>query len=157
LRRVPGAKVLGVGHVVGRRLQFHKRSTDGSGKCDIPKSTNPSDTIHGVLFDIPDHQISNLDDAEGVGHGYERTTIEVTCDSTGSTTATVYLATPDSIDSSLAPYDWYHRLVLVGARQHHLPPVYISEIAAVPVHQDPKPDRKSRLEALQALSDANEQ
>jgi gamma-glutamylcyclotransferase len=37
--RVSDAKFFDIGYVTGRRLRFHKRSTDGSVKCDIPESS----------------------------------------------------------------------------------------------------------------------
>ena len=154
-RRVSGAHCLGIARAPGRRLAFHKRSSDESGKCDIPTTGNSSDVVHGVLFDIPDSQRSALDCAEGVGHGYEAAPIEVLDSDSSPIQATAYFATSDAIDAHLVPYDWYHCLVVAGARQHRLPGDYVSSVVAVRSVPDPKPNRRTRLEALQALKDAN--
>lgn len=154
-QRVPGARCLGVARALGRRLTFHKRSSDESGKCDIPTTENNSDVVHGVLFDVPDGQRSDLDKAEGVGHGYEAGPIKVLDSTSSLVPATAYFATANAIDPELIPYDWYHCLVVAGARQHRLPDDYVSSVVAVRSVPDPKPERKTRLEALQALKDAN--
>jgi hypothetical protein len=156
-RRVHDVRCFGIARVVGRRLVFHKRSVDKSGnesgKCDIPTTGNNSDVVYGVLFEIPDSQRSALDCWEG--HGYEAASILLLDSDSSPVSARAYLATADAIDPRLVPYDWYQCLVVVGARQHRLPGDYISSIVAVRSIPDPKPKRPTRLEALQALKDAN--
>lgn len=148
--RVPGATVLGIASVAGRRLQFHKRSNDGSGKCDLLKTDNPADIAHGVLFEVPDDQLPALDRAEGEGYGYERTMNDVSFgDSVVS--AAVYLAQPEHTDAQLSPFDWYHDLVLAGAHQNSLPVDYVSSIATVATKPDPDLARTTRVEAIEAL------
>lgn len=155
--RVPGARGLGNARALGRRLAFHKRSDDKSGKCDLPNTGNHSDVIYGVLFDVPESQRSALDNAEGVGHGYEDAPIHVLDANSCPVSAIGYFATADAIDSRLVPFDWYHCLVVSGARQHGLPPDYVSSIAAVRTIPDPSLTRPTRLEALQAMKNANVQ
>lgn len=132
------------------RLRFHKKSCDCSGKCNIVATARDGDVVHGVLFDIDDDQISSLDKAEGVGHGYRRDEIAVSIDGI-ETKVFVYIAEKDAIDDALVPYRWYYDLVLSGAEQHALPSDYVAGLRAIPFTHDPKPDRKSRLEALDAL------
>lgn len=132
------------------RLRFHKKSTDCSGKCNIIATACDCDVVHGVLFEIEDTQICKLDDAEGVGYGYRRDEITVSLCGTESK-AFVYVAEKDAIDDALMPYRWYYDLVLSGAEQHTLPCNYVAGLRAIPFTQDPKPNRKARLEALAAL------
>lgn len=153
--RVPDARCLGIARALGRRLVFHKLSVDKSGKCDLPKTGNNSDVVYGVLFDVPDSQRSALDDAEGLNCGYKDAPIEILDAHSRPVRAIGYFATDNAIDPGLVPFDWYHCLVVSGARQHHLPGDYILSIAAVRTVPDPEPKRKSRLEALQALKNAN--
>jgi len=153
--RVPGARFLGIARALGRRLVFHKRSDDTSGKCDLPETGNDSDVVYGVLFDVPDSQRSFLDDAEGLGRGYKDSAIEVLDADSRPVSAMAYFATDNAIDPRLVPFDWYHCLVVSGARQHDLPIDYILSIAAVRAVPDPEPKRKSRVAALQALKNAN--
>lgn len=130
------------------RLRFHKKSIDCSGKCNIVPTACDSDVVHGVLFEIDDAQISTLDNHEGVG--YRRNEITVSLHGT-ETKACIYFAEKNAIDDTLMPYRWYYDLVLSGAEQHKLPPDYIARLRSIPFTHDPKPNRKTRLEALGIL------
>jgi gamma-glutamylcyclotransferase len=154
LARVPGAKWLGVAHCDGRQLEFHKKSIDGSGKCDIPQTGNNADKVYGVLYDVPRSQKPDLDEAEGLGQGYNDEKIEVQFHDGQTKSAIAYFASPDAKKSGLIPYDWYLCLVLEGAKQNGLPDGYIASIAGVKAIPDPKPGRKTRIEALEALRKA---
>ena len=47
------------------------------------------------------------------------------------------------------PYKWYFTLVITGAEEQELPRDYVSKLREVPSTSDPKPNRKTRLEALE--------
>lgn len=146
--RVPDAVVIGVALTTGRRLLFHKRSSDGSGKCDIPETENPTDIAYGVLYDLPEHQLPKLERAEG--NGYMRSAICVL--SGGSLVqASAFLAMPEQINDKLLPYDWYLDLVVAGARQHALPADYISILVGTSKQPDPFVNRPARIQAIKAL------
>jgi gamma-glutamylcyclotransferase len=132
------------------QLRFHKKSVDCSGKCNIVSTDSESDVVHGVIFDVDDGQMSALDEAEGVGCGYRRDERILIVDDT-ETKVAVYVAEESAIDDALVPHRWYYDLVLAGAEQHALPVDYIAGLRAIPFTDDPKPDRKSRREALDAL------
>lgn len=132
------------------RLRFHKKSTDCSGKCNIVATECDEDMVHGVLFEVEDAQISALDRAEGVGYGYRRDEITVSLNGK-ETKIFIYVAEKDAIGEALVPYRWYYDLVMAGAEQHRLPFDYVAGLRAIPFTHDPKPDRKSRLNALDAL------
>jgi cation transport regulator ChaC len=158
--RLSSAVFLSIGYVTGRQLRFHKHSRkDGSAKCDISETGNSADIVFGVLYDVPDNEndLKALDRAEGAPGGYTRTTIDVLRQDAAPLLATVYLANTSHIDSQLSPYDWYHSLVVAGARQHGLPADYIAALSTVVAIPDPTPDREMRLTALQALREANVQ
>lgn len=155
-KRVPGARFLAVGSVKGRRLAFHKLSSDESGKCDIPLSDDPTSVVHGVLYEVPEAQLTALDSAEGAGSGYIPGTIDVLRDDGTSVSAIVYLADPSAIQPQRAPYTWYHAFVVAGAREHGLPPDYISEIERVVAIPDPDTARATRAaRVLNAPSNAS--
>jgi len=107
--------------------------------------------VHGVIFDVDETQIGALDSAEGVGSGYRKDEITVALSGV-ETKVLVYVAEKDATDDALIPYRWYYDLVLAGAEEHALPRDYVAGLRAVPFTQDPKSDRKSRLEALEALA-----
>ena len=90
--RTPSAVPLATAYAEGYRLTFDKVSTDGSGKCDIEVTGNPADRVWGVLFRIATAEAADLDDAEGVGHGYRKGELEVMA-ATARSRATAYFAT----------------------------------------------------------------
>ena len=139
----------------GHRLRFHKKSSDGSGKCNIIATACDNDVVHGVLFEIDDAQMNTLDCYEGVCYCYRRVEITIALDGT-ETKACVYVAEKDAIDDALMPYRWYYDLVLSAAEQHALPRDYVAGLGAIPFTYDPKPNRKTRLKALDVLRKCKE-
>ena len=95
-------------------LHFHKKSNDKSGKCNI---VSGGDGIHVAVFDISVEDKLKLDDIEGLSTGYSKLTLSVP----GFGDCASYIADESHIDNSLAPYDWYKELVLIGARLHDFP------------------------------------
>ena len=77
-----------------------------------------------------------LDKIEGLGNGYAEREVVVLSESGAAFEAVTYFAT--NIDASLKPRDWYVEHVLRGAREHGLPPEYISEIEAIEATPDPE-------------------
>jgi gamma-glutamylcyclotransferase len=137
--RAPSARPIGVGRLAGHRLAWHKAGRDGSAKCDITPSDRPDDAVWGVLYEIASNERHGLDQAEGLGRGYEHRTVTILTDSR-SVAADVYCAT--QIDRSLRPFDWYLGLVLDGAIEHGLPARYVAGIEAVTADIDPNADRR---------------
>jgi gamma-glutamylcyclotransferase len=125
--RCPSACPLGAAILPGYELRWHKRSKDGSGKCDIIKSSEES-VVHGVLYEISDADKFQLDSAEGLGFGYAQVEIQVSLDGRPAA-AMAYVAT--NVDPTLKPFDWYHTHVVDGAVEHGLPAAYIEEIRRV--------------------------
>lgn len=133
--------------LVAHQLRFHKRSVDGSGKCSLIDTGDPRDVVHGVIFDIEDRQIPDLDLHEGVGHGYRRC-IRQLCLHGTTHEVLMYVAEAGFTDDALVPYKWYLDLVVAGAEEHGLPRDYVAALRAVPYRQDPDPSRKTRQDAL---------
>src|ERR1700739_1246739 len=80
-----------------------------------------------ILNTRQDAERAKLDEAEGVGSGYEHAMVTVINDKGRRQKVLTYLAHPDYIDDRLKPYGWYMDLVLAGGREHGLPPEYIAE------------------------------
>ena len=142
--RMPSCNPLGIATFPGHALRFHKRSIDKSGKCNAFASGNDISVI-GVLFSFDPAERAKLDKAEGVGSGYEHAMVTV-IDNTGRRRKVLtYLASPDYIDDSLKPYDWYKDVVLAGGREHGLPLVYIAEyIQPIEAIEDPNKTRERK-------------
>jgi hypothetical protein len=143
-KRMPSCKPLGIATLPGYALRFHKRSTDKSGKCNAFASGNDNSVI-GVLFSFDPAERAKLDEAEGVGSGYEHAMVTVINDKGRRRKVLTYLAAPDYIDDSLKPYGWYKDFVLAGGREHGLPPEYIAEyIQSVEANENPDKTRDKR-------------
>ena len=124
--------------LAGWSLRFHKRSRDGSGKCDIVPAGNQH--IYGVIYSLTRAAKERLDDIEGVGFGYDITELRVP----GVGTVTTYRAHDHAIDGGLSPYSWYHQLVLAGARHHGFPASYLDDLNGITTLEDPDRRRHSR-------------
>lgn len=128
-----------------RLLAFSKRGADGSGKCTL--EAVPGACAWGVVYTMPASARAVLDRIEGVGHGYDVTWFELP----DHGRCFVYLADPAWCDPALAPFDWYHALVVAGARAHGLPPAYVSRIGTTAACRDADRVRAARHYALLAL------
>lgn len=91
-----------------------------------------------------------LREAEGHGHGYDETMVDVvTADRTE--TALAYVAGPGYTDRARRPYHWYKGLVVAGAIEQGLPPDYVARLWAVDSVNDPRPNRPRKREAEHIL------
>jgi len=140
--RTPSAKPLGVAELAGHALRWHKRSVDGSGKCDVVEEEA---SVWGVLYSIDAAEKPRLDAAEGLHMGYAECYVDVVVAERGPVTAQVYHAT--DVVRTLRPYHWYKAYVLAGAREHGLPAEYVAALEAVESISDPDTDRAARHRA----------
>jgi hypothetical protein len=140
--RVASATPISVAHLPAHVLKFHKRSVDGSAKCDIVPTRDPTDAVFGVVFQILASEKPILDRYESLGNGYAEKPVAVIQSDGRPMAATAYYAT--HIDTSLKPYHWYKEHVLRGAREHALPSAHIQAIADIHSTMDPDPDNHTR-------------
>jgi gamma-glutamylcyclotransferase len=140
--RVPDARSLGTGVLRGHELRFHKRSRDGSGKCDAHQVDRDDARVIGVLFKVSPEGKTVLDRIEGLGAGYEEKVVTVSMPDGNLTMAHTYYAT--DIADGLLPYCWYRHHVLAGAREFGLPADYVQSIARVPHVSDDDAGRRTR-------------
>ena len=143
--RCPSAQPIGVAELPGYDLRWHKRSKDGSGKCDIVQTGLPGASVFGVLFEIARSEKADLDKVEGLGLGYDETQIQV-CFGSDRRTVNAYVAT--ATDPTLKPYTWYRALAVAGAKEHGLPAEYVARLEAVPADQDPDQKRHDKNMSL---------
>jgi gamma-glutamylcyclotransferase len=120
-------------HGYGLRLnKVGRRNGRQSGKGNVEQC--PGETVWGVLYTIPDHELKVLD--EGEGPGYQRVRLPAES-SAGSVDAWVHVAKAPSKDPDLRPYSWYKRFIVEGARSHGLPTEYIAKLEAIEAIDDP--------------------
>jgi hypothetical protein len=133
--RTPSARLRGTAFLDEHSLHFHKQGMDGSGKCNILPGGSG---IFVAVFSMAADEKPQLDEIEHVGVGYEVTTLDVP----GFGECFTYVATRTHIVDDLAPYCWYHELVIAGCRYHALPDRYLAGVSSVARVRDP--DRKRR-------------
>jgi cation transport regulator ChaC len=147
--RVPGCRFAFVARLPNYRLCFHKRSKDGSAKCNAFRTAEPTDVVIGAVYEIPTNEKPALDRAEGLGAGYHQEVFPVLSAKGEKVVVCTYIADASFIDESLQPYSWYKDFVLAGAEEHKLAPEYIEScIRAVHAIRDPnlQRERASRAE-----------
>ncbi len=145
MERVPSAELIGVSTHTNHALTFHKRSNDGSSKCNM--YTLESALTYGAIYKIKPEHKAFLDKFEGKGYGYTDKQITLSCNKTDITCFT-YLAQPSHIAEDLSPYHWYKKLVILGAEYLCFPETYISSIDTVKSIEDPNKDRARENEKL---------
>lgn len=141
--RIGSVALTGTGALAGYQLRFHKRSRDGSGKCNLYFTGHGRDVARGVIYSLRRDQRIRLDEHEG--HGYQPRPVLV---HTGlrRIRALTYIAPADFLDEALRPYDWYLDFVIAGARQHGLEQYYVDALGRV----SPVTDRDRQRAAFNA-------
>lgn len=150
-RRCPSARALRPAILENHAFTFSKIGRDGSGKATVVEQD--ASLVYGVLYTLDAREIDVLDTFEGRGKGYDRVEDCALLDLDGATrfSACTYRAPKAYRDAAALPFDWYHALVMAGARQNGLPEDYICAIAGLGYRPDPEPLRPTALEAKEIL------
>lgn len=157
-QRVPSAKAIGVVPMQGKRLAFHKRSDDGSGKCLFYEAGGAENMMFGVAYEIDAAEKPLLDELEGLGKGYNEQQVSFPLNGV-TRQGLVYVAASTHISATLVPYTWYKDMVVLGARYHQLPADYVAKIEVVASIPDPNPRRAANratiVENMRAINAAH--
>jgi len=147
MERVPSAKLVCTIELTKHQITFHKKSNDGSSKCNLHKTNTDTDTVHGAIYELEPRHKAFLDKFEGIGYGYidkqmviKNQGIEYNC--------FTYLAQHSHIVDNLKPYHWYKKLVFLGAKYLQFPDAYVFSIEAVESVEDPDEGRRREKERL---------
>lgn len=135
--RVPSARLRGTGLLPGRSLHFHKQGMDGSGKCNVLPDGHG---VYVAVYTLDAADKPMLDQIEHVGIGYEVAAVNVR----GFGECFTYFATETHIVDELAPYCWYHELVVQGCCFHDLPADYLAGVSAIARVRDPDKRRRRK-------------
>jgi len=147
LERVPSTNLLGVAELDKHRLAFHKKSQDGSSKCNLVRTGNKCDGVYGAIYQMDSAHKQDLDSFEGNGNGYldSQLTVELYGKERSCFT---YFAQETHIADGLKPYHWYKNLVVLGARHLQFPDVYVRSIELIESVEDPDETRRKKHELL---------
>ncbi len=114
------------GRLENYTLVFNKMVRGGSAEANI--QTARGETVHGVLYRIPESALRILDRSTGVPDHYRRIQLQVTNSEGNLVTAHVYIAS--KVGKGLRPAAHYLQTLLQGAGEHGLPADYIAVIKA---------------------------
>jgi gamma-glutamylcyclotransferase len=112
------------GKVRNLRLVFHKPAEDGSGKADL--TDDRGSVVEGVVYDVPDDSLANLDVYEGVDKGHYRRQVVTVQTSRGELECIAYRAS--KFRTGLKPSRDYLQTVIRGAEAHRLSSGYLTFI-----------------------------
>jgi len=151
IKRVPSAKIFGIGKSQGFKIEFSKRSKDKSGKATLIRTTNKSDIVWGTISTILKKEKHLLDEAEGLGEGYNEEPIHIKTETSEDKYPITYIAEDSYIDKKFIPYSWYKTLVIEGAKENGLPKKYIEKLELQKAKEDKNIGRAKReLKILEA-------
>ncbi len=115
------------------KLTFNKVATlnavPGEGRANIVPARR--DCVLGVVFDVDEAGLANLDWYEGARSGhYRRTTVPVVVDGEAAVEALTYVA--EFTGTGLRPSPWYLRKIIAGARHFRFSPEYVARLETWP-------------------------
>lgn len=150
IKRVQSAEFLYIEKLHGFKIEFSKRSDDGSGKATLIRTMNKSDIIWGTISSILKKEKHLLDKAEGLGKGYNEKYILIKTETGEDICPIAYIADDSYIDKELIPYSWYKTLVIEGAKENGLPEKYIEKLELQKAKDDKNIERaKLELKILE--------
>jgi gamma-glutamylcyclotransferase (GGCT)/AIG2-like uncharacterized protein YtfP len=133
-QRCPSARFLGIAVLLDRRLAFSRYSSSSTRKCGVADAVEyEGNQVWGVVYDIDEQDIGNLDKNEGFQPGskknsYQREQRHVFLEGRRKKplAVAIYFATPQP--GVHLPNQKYKDLILSGAKYWHLPDKYIRDI-----------------------------
>jgi len=145
--RVASATLIGTIKLTRYKLIFHKKSIDGSSKCNLLETGEPSDHVYGAIYELDPQDKNDLDQFEGKGAGYIDTPIQFQLEGVTYDCFT-YIAQQSHIVNHLKPYHWYKDLVIIGAKFLQFPEAYVLSIESIESWDDPNKDRALEKESF---------
>jgi hypothetical protein len=116
--RVGPVSDVGIGCISGYQFRINTR-----GVATIIK--HPQSEVYGVVWELSDEQLLEMDGFEGVAKGlYHRTLLPVQTDS-GILDSVVYIAATSDAGQ---PRPCYLERIIAAARSAQLPPAYLEEL-----------------------------
>ena len=114
------------GHLENYSLVFNKMVRGGSAEANVQQARG--ETVHGVLYRIPESALRTLDRSTGVPDHYRRIQVDVVGADGKPINAHVYIAS--KVGKGLRPAAHYLQTLLQSAGEHGLPADYIAVIKA---------------------------
>ena len=128
-----GFEVIGAARLHDYRLAFTRPSERwGGAAADVVVATGQ--VVWGVLYDIDQNTLEQLNKKEGLGVAYRHLDCKVACVDDQAYAALTY-SIISKADSELFPSLAYKTVILEGAVEHHLPAAYIAWLEALVINE----------------------
>lgn len=125
----PNAKFLCIGKLSNYKLDFTRLSKNRQcGVADIVEQA--SSCVWGVIYEVPETNMPELDTREGYPSAYTRREIQVQT-SKGVRNVFTYQVV-DKSEKRILPSREYLNLILTGAKHRELPEDYIKQLEEIP-------------------------
>ncbi len=119
-----------VAELRNHKLDFNKLGSDGSGKANVERDGNSK--VLGIVFEITESDLKELDRYEGAPAHYRRRNVTVKPEEGETCTAVTYLAVRKA--QGLKPNAEYVRKIIEGAIEAGLPWTYIEPLHIILSH-----------------------
>jgi gamma-glutamylcyclotransferase (GGCT)/AIG2-like uncharacterized protein YtfP len=136
------AKFIGLAIARGFNLAFTHTNKDGIGVSDIVKA-DPADYVIGCLYEVPDSEMSRMDEIEGVNsHDYEKTELPVMrlnkrlAETSEKLRVTTYVVVKKEKESPKTDAN-YANHILQGIRDHKIGAAYFDKVKAIILKNNP--------------------
>jgi cation transport regulator ChaC len=108
------------GKIRDMRLVFDKPGEDGTGMADL--QDHKGSMVEGVIYDVPENSLDNLDLYEGVDRGHYRRQAVVAQTARGEVECVTYRAA--KFRTGLKPSPDHMQAIIRGAEEHRLSSEY---------------------------------
>lgn len=100
----------------GYRLEFNKLASRNPQEGYANIAPDEDETVEGILYEIPDSDLSKLDRYEGYPDHYNRIKVKIKLDDGQEMEVITYVAQPDKVRKKLKPSREYLNHLLKGAK-----------------------------------------
>ena len=145
--RIKSVEIVTKYNLQGHRLTFNKASEDGSVKANIEESSDPEDSVWGIIHKFDRKEKFILDWHETLGYGYQLICFQVKLHGNTETVHT-YMVNESRFKKIGKPYSWYLKLVITGAIQNRFPEAYINKLMAIKTDPDRNLNRRLKNERI---------
>ena len=145
--RIKSVKIIRKYNLKGYRLVFNKASEDGSVKANIEESSDPKDSVWGIIHKFDRKEKFILDWHETLGYGYQLICFRILLNGNSETVHT-YIVNETRFKKKGRPYSWYLKLVVSGAIQNQFPKAYINKLMSITTDADGNLDRCLKNERI---------
>ena len=116
-----GVKEIGPCWLPDHRLKFHYRSFRREGGAADVVPAGCGHAVPGVLFELNDRALTNMDRKEGHPNTYQRTMVDVLLPDGTSVEALTYRLQPKKQGDYVPPTSYYSGLIKSGLKKRNLP------------------------------------